>query len=71
MSTGFKREVKIANFLSATFLNQHDFAKGKRLLESTAILTSKLFIDSQKSNMQEIDYAILKAKVGFSVFSAN
>ena len=70
MSTGFKREVRIANILTAIFLNQHDFTKAKRLLEPAAILTSKLFIDSQKSNMQEIGYGILKAKIGFSVFPA-
>ena len=50
--------------------NSNDFTKAKQLLEPVAILTSKLFIDSQKSNMQEIGYAILKAKVGFSVFPA-
>ena len=59
MSTGFKREVRIASILTAIFLNQYDFSKAKRLLEPAAILTSKLFIDSQKSNMQEIGYAIL------------
>ena len=61
----FKRDVKIANILTAIFLHQHDFTKAKRLLKRAAILTSKLFIDSQKSNMQEIGYAILKAKVDF------
>ena len=70
MSTGFKRKVRIANILTAMFLNQYDFTKAKRLLELVAILTSKLFIDSQESNMQEIGYAFLKAKVDFSVFSA-
>ena len=68
--TGFKREVRIANILTAIFLNQHDFTKAKRLLESAAILTSKLFVDSQKSHMQEIGYAIPKEKIGFSVFPA-
>ena len=70
MSTGFKREVRIANILTAILLNQHDFTKAKRLLEPAAIFTSKLFIDSQKVNLQEIGYTILKAKVGFSVFPA-
>ena len=51
VSTGFKREVRIANILIAIFLNQHDFTK-IRLLEPAAILTFKLFINSQKSNMQ-------------------
>ena len=70
MSTGFKRAVRIANILTAIFLNQYDIAKAKRLLEPAVILTSKLFLDSQKSSMQEIGYAILKVKVGFSVFPA-
>ena len=68
MSSGFKREVRIANILTAIFLNQHDFTKAKRLQEPGVILISKLFIESQKSNVKEIGYAIPKAKVGFSVF---
>ena len=55
---------------NSNFSKSTHFTKAKRLLEPAAILTSKLFIDSQKINMQEIGYAILKAKLGFSVFPA-
>ena len=52
-----------------------NFSKSTRFYEGettprTCRNFSKLFIDSQKSNMQETDYAILKAKIGFSVFPA-
>ena len=50
MSTGFKREVRIANILTAIFLNNYDFTKGKRLLEPAAILTSKLIILTKKQH---------------------
>ena len=49
---------------NSNFSKPTRFYKAKRLPEPAPILTSKLFIDSQ------IDYAILKAKVGFSVFPA-
>ena len=70
MRAGFKRQVRTANILTAIFQNELTFTKAKRFLEPTEILTSNLFINSQKNDMHEIGCAILKAKVSFSVFSA-
>ena len=49
MSTGFKPEARIANILTAVFLNQHDFKKAKRLLDLLQFLLPNYSLTHKKA----------------------